>query len=300
VEVLANESSWFKHDSNARHDIKIQYLRSVHGNAGYGMFWMLIEIMRDSNDYCLKYNQMTFVALSREFDLTEVETRSFIDFCINTELLTKDNGIIYSESLLKRLDKLEERKRQLKLNGMKGGRPRKEQQEQAPEANSKLEAEPDKSKQQKPVRTKNATVAQYSVEVNQLTDLLVQKIKENNPKAQTPNFDQWRDSIRLMMENDKYEFEQIKKMIEWCQSDDFWKSNILSAKKLREKAGTLVLQMERGDDNGRVKTNIQRPKIEVGRFEEYNHSDISPERIEEIRGSARKVEELLRMRKVQG
>ncbi len=297
---MANESSWFKHDSNARHDIKIQYLRSVHGNAGYGMFWMLIEIMRDSNDYCLKYNQMTFVALSREFDLTEVETRSFIDFCINTELLTKDNGIIYSESLLKRLDKLEERKRQLKLNGMKGGRPRKEQQEQAPEATSQPELELDKPKKEKPVRTKNATVAQYSVEVNQLTDLLVEKIKENNPKAQTPNFNQWRDSIRLMMENDGYEFDQVRKMIEWCQSDEFWKSNILSAKKLREKAGTLVLQMNRGAENGRIATNQQRPKIEVGRFEEYNHSDISPERIEEIRGSARKVEELLRMRKVQG
>jgi hypothetical protein len=103
-----------------------------------------------------------------------------------------------------------------------------------------------------------------------------------------------------MMENDKYEFEQIKKMIEWCQSDDFWKSNILSAKKLREKAGTLILQMDRGGENGRVKTNSKRPQIEVGRFEEYNHTDISPERIEEIRGSARKVEELLRMRKVQG
>jgi hypothetical protein len=226
----------------------------------------------------------------------------FLLDCINEfDLFASDGNNFWSRSLKERMEFMNDKKQQYKENANKRWeKERQKQQEQATEETSQPEAEPDKPKQQKPVRTKNATVAQYSVEVNQLTDLLVQKIKENNPKAQTPNFDQWRDSIRLMMENDKYEFEQIKKMIEWCQSDDFWKSNILSAKKLREKAGTLILQMDRGGENGRVKTNSKRPQIEVGRFEEYNHSDISPERIEEIRGSARKVEELLRMRKVQG
>jgi hypothetical protein len=292
VEVLANESSWFKHDSNARHDIKIQYLRSVHGNAGYGMFWMIIEIMRDSNDYCLKYDLMTFIALSRELEMNHEQVRSFLDFCIQAELLIKDNGIIYSESLLKRLDKLEERKRQLKLNGMKGGRPKK----QATEPIETIEASIDKPKKEKPVTSQNATVAQYSVEVNQLTDLLIQKIKENNPNAKSPNFNNWCDSIRLLLENDGYSFDDTTHMIEFSQSNDFWKSNILSAKKLREKAGTLILQMRR--ENNGARQIHKRPIVEIAKYEGLNDCDVSPERLAEIRGKAREVEELLRMRKV--
>ncbi len=238
---------YFSHDSNARHDMKIQALRSVYGVSGYGKYWIMIEMLRESSDFRLRLNdRVLMIALSREFESTSDEAKKFVFDCIyEFGLFVCDDEFFWSDSLVQRMELAEVKRNANKANGIKGGRPRKEQQEQAPEASSELKPEPDKPKTEKPVRTKNATVAQYSVEVNQLTDLLVQKIKENNPKAQTPNFNQWRDSIRLMMENDGYEFMQIRKMIEWCQSDDFWKSNILSAKKLREKAGTIVLQMQR-------------------------------------------------------
>lgn len=276
---------------------------SVYGFEGYGWFWAIIESLRQSDSFEINFTSKNYLnGLAYLLRTDKKIAEKFLLDCINEfDLFSSDGDNFWSRSLKERMEFMNDKKQQYKENANKRWeKERQKQQEQATEATSQPEPELDKSKQQKPVRAKNATVAQYSVEVNQLTDLLVEKIKENNPKAQTPNFNQWRDSIRLMIENDKYEFEQIRKMIEYCQSDDFWKSNILSAKKLREKAGTLVLQMDRGGENGRVKTNQQRPKIEVGRFEEYNHSDISPERIEEIRGSARKVEELLRMRKVQG
>lgn len=246
--MLSNENNWFKHDSNARHDMKIQYLRSVYGNAGYGMFWMVIEIMRSTKSYCLSYNEMSFIALSRELELSVDKTKEFIDFCTKAELFTCDCTLFWSDSLLKRLDKFEEKKALYKANGLKGGRPRKERMEQPAESVEKTESIDDKPAKQKPVRTKNATVAQDttdSEEVIFLTDLLISEIKKNNPQAKSPsNISNWRNDIRLLLA-DGYTFTQIDSMIRWAQSDDFWKSNILSAKKLREKSSTLILQMQR-------------------------------------------------------
>jgi hypothetical protein len=287
------DAFYFSHDSNARSDLKIQALRSKYGVKGYGMYWIIIEMMRESKDHTLPHNQnFAYYGFANEFGCSPEEAKCFIQDCIyEFALFICDEQCFWSDSLNRRMDKYKQKSATKAENGMKGGRPRKEQQEKAPEATSQPEPELDKPKKEKPVRTKNATVAHYSVEVNQLTDLLVEKIKENNPKAQTPNFNQWRDSIRLMMEIDGYEFMQIRKMIEWCQSDDFWKSNILSAKKLREKAGTLILQMDRGGESGRVKTNSKRPIIEVAKFEGYNENIISDERMEEIRIKARQYEE---------
>lgn len=255
------------------------------------MYWVIIELMRDSSEYKLPIQRFTFLALAREFECSEEEAKQFINDCVyEFGLFICDDNFFWSDSLVRRMDVFNQKREMQRQKGRKGGLANK-QQEQAQEAISQLEQEQEKPKREKPVRTKNATVAHYSVEVNQLTDLLIRKIKENNPKAANPNFNQWCDSIRLMIENDKYEFEQIWKMIEFCQSDDFWKSNILSAKKLREKAGTLVLQMDRGAEGGRVKTNSKRPFVEVAKFEGYNENIISDERMEEIRIKARQYEE---------
>lgn len=39
--------------------------------------------------------------------------------------------------------------------------------------------------------------------------------------------------MRLTMERDKRTFDQLSNMIDWCQNDDFWMTNILSASALR-------------------------------------------------------------------
>lgn len=45
----------------------------------------------------------------------------------------------------------------------------------------------------------------------------------------------WADSMRLLHERDGHSWDEINSMIDWCQQDGFWKSNILSGEKLREK-----------------------------------------------------------------
>lgn len=45
----------------------------------------------------------------------------------------------------------------------------------------------------------------------------------------------WRDAARLLMDTDGRSERQVHNMIDWCQDDEFWRSNILSMPKLREK-----------------------------------------------------------------
>lgn len=66
---------------------------------------------------------------------------------------------------------------------------------------------------------------------------LFAKIQQNNPEHVDLTESQkqkWADHIRLMIERDKRTPKQIHNMIDWCQSDDFWKLNILSTAKLRK------------------------------------------------------------------
>lgn len=51
-----------------------------------------------------------------------------------------------------------------------------------------------------------------------------------------------RDAIRLMLDRDQRTPIQVENAIRWAQRDDFWRANILSPAKLREKYETLRLQ----------------------------------------------------------
>jgi predicted phage replisome organizer len=75
-----------------------------------------------------------------------------------------------------------------------------------------------------------------------LAKYLYEKMLLNNPEAKKPNFQVWANDVRLMIEIDERKPGQIKNMIEWCQKDSFWKANILSVKKLRDKYDQLKIK----------------------------------------------------------
>ncbi|PUB87046.1 MAG: hypothetical protein DBP02_02030 [gamma proteobacterium symbiont of Ctena orbiculata] len=55
------------------------------------------------------------------------------------------------------------------------------------------------------------------------------------PGQKKPNFNTWADDIRKMREIDKRTHDDIKAVFEWAHNDSFWKTNIRSPSKLREK-----------------------------------------------------------------
>ncbi len=52
----------------------------------------------------------------------------------------------------------------------------------------------------------------------------------------------WRRSARLLIDKDHRTVDQILAAIDWCQNDDFWRGNIMSMPKLRDKYDQLRLK----------------------------------------------------------
>ena len=81
----------------------------------------------------------------------------------------------------------------------------------------------------------------------------------NNPNHKKPKLEKWANDVRLMRIKDKRTEEQIMYVINWSQNNKFWKSNILSIAKLREKFDQLVIKIKSEKEN-KVNENFNKPK----------------------------------------
>ncbi len=71
-------------------------------------------------------------------------------------------------------------------------------------------------------------------------DLIVQAV----PGTKEPKLDKWANTIRLMRERDHLTHRQIAEVFLWANRDPFWKTNILSPDKLREKFPQLAAKSQ--------------------------------------------------------
>jgi len=89
-----------------------------------------------------------------------------------------------------------------------------------------------------------------------LVQLLVDLMAKNNPKSHIlknltkKKQEAWLSACRLMREKDERTPKEIEAIIKFSQSDEFWKSNILSMPKLREKFDQLWLKAQKSNYSG--------------------------------------------------
>lgn len=95
------------------------------------------------------------------------------------------------------------------------------------------------------------------LDVEQVCRHLADRIEANGSKRPTIT-KTWRDAARRLIDRDGRSVEQIIRAIDWCQDDDFWRSNILSMPKLREKYDQLRLAAQRNGTRGKPSTTDQR------------------------------------------
>ena len=115
--------NYFSHDSNARNDEKLVCLRMKHGAAGYGVYFMILERMRDEKNYkCARdYNMIAF-DLRVDAGLVKSVVENFGLFQFEEE-----NGqkLFYSKSFLDRMEKRDNVSRVRAEAGKKGGASRR-------------------------------------------------------------------------------------------------------------------------------------------------------------------------------
>lgn len=118
------ETCYFSHDANAKDDFKIMLLIEELGLEGYGIFWILIETLREQQNY--KYPLRLLSVLARKYNTTlaklEVVVRNYHLFVI------EDDCFFYSSSLNRRMQKMEEVREQRVLSAKIGAQKRKQKQ----------------------------------------------------------------------------------------------------------------------------------------------------------------------------
>jgi hypothetical protein len=86
-------------------------------------------------------------------------------------------------------------------------------------------------------------------DVERLCAHLADRIEGNGSKRPAIT-KRWRDAARLLLDSDNRTEQQVISAIDWCQDHEFWRANILSMPKLREKYDQLRLQATRENGSG--------------------------------------------------
>lgn len=103
---MSKDCYYFTHDSNAKDDPKCVLLIEQLGMEGYGIYWMLIETLRDQPDYT--YPVANIPALARRYNTSAEKVRTVV---YNYALFTvKEDRIFFSESLNRRMQLFNERR----------------------------------------------------------------------------------------------------------------------------------------------------------------------------------------------
>jgi hypothetical protein len=111
---MDKQAFYFSHDSNARNDIKIMKLRRKHGMTGYGIYWCIIEILRETSDYRLSVQDIEDIAfqLGEASDTVSSVVNDFGLFHI-------EPTAFYSNRLNRNMQKFNSKKRAQSAGGKK-------------------------------------------------------------------------------------------------------------------------------------------------------------------------------------
>ena len=100
------------------------------------------------------------------------------------------------------------------------------------------------------VQVKDVPAITSRPDVERLCRHLADRIEANGCRRPAVT-KKWRDAARLMIDRDHLTEQQIMTAIDWCQDNEFWRSNILSMPKLREQYDQLRMQASRKPVNSR-------------------------------------------------
>lgn len=129
----------------------------------------------------------------------------------------------------------------------------------------------------KNVKNVKNDIKTYSSEIIRMADRLKFLILQNNPGAKTPtDLTKWQVDFDKMKRLDNRTDEQIFAVMEFSQKDPFWKANILSAGKLREKFDTLLLQKDR------PKPQQKSGPVNKANFEQRKYTDEDFEKLYKV------------------
>ena len=114
---MSKDAYYFSHDSNARNDQRLMKVRMQYGMEGYGVYFGIIEILREQKDYTLTFDDIDSISFDLRVDKQKIE-----DIVENYDLFEiKGHTMFYSKSLKRRLECMDVKKKKRQEAGRLGG-----------------------------------------------------------------------------------------------------------------------------------------------------------------------------------
>lgn len=131
---MKKDTFYFPHDSNAQHDPKCAALIHDFGMEGYGLYWMVIELLHQQAGGKLEKFPKLFDGIAHDFMVKkDLIVKLFEALLHDYILLQEDEKYIWSDRVLRNLD-IREEKRVIKaeagrIGGIKSGISRSKKQD---------------------------------------------------------------------------------------------------------------------------------------------------------------------------
>jgi len=113
----------------------------------------------------------------------------------------------------------------------------------------------------------DASITEIRPDVERLCTQLADAIQTNGSRRPKITL-RWREACRLMLDRDGRSEEQISRAIAWCQTDEFWRANVLSMPKLRDQYDRLRLAAQRPTARASPRRGVGSATATQGAWEE--------------------------------
>ena len=184
---------YFQHDFFARQDKKITFMLRRLGHKGYACFFLLLEILSTSDNYRQDTNdEIGMEHLQEELLLSsQDELKNVLSVLIESGLIISDENFIYSNGLLKQMNKIYE-KAETNRNNRLG---KKKEPEQIEQINELIKVDREKKDQKPDSYVKLPESFNHSQEVSSMNDLdeFLYNLVENN-QATIRDITKWKNT----------------------------------------------------------------------------------------------------------
>jgi hypothetical protein len=257
---MNKDAYYFPHFSNARHDRKIKRLRKELGIEGYGIYFMILEVLRDQEDF--SYPMSDIDLLADEFNTSEQKIEVVVT---NYGLFKIDQDkFFYSIKLIEYLKPYLERSKRARDAALKrwhGNSHANADANALPEQSAGNASKVNESKRED---SKDDVGKDFPDAVIRIANLLKDSICRWDPdhkyNINPPAMKRWYMDIEKAMRLDKRTEEQLEFMIRYIFEKNtrvagMWQPNIQSGNKLRDKFDQVKGMIK--NENKNQKTNGQ-------------------------------------------
>ncbi len=231
---MKKDAYYFPHFSNARNDAKLIKIRRVLGIEGYGIYFMLLEVLREQTGF--KFPLHGVEDLAYEWHVSKEKIFSVINdfgaFEIIDNEFTSSKLILYLQPYIEKSERarVAAKTRWDKIKSNANADANALPQQSKSNASKVKESKVKESKEDKTLKPPTKTEVLAREILNEVHSLFDSKyFKDEKSK------NNWIAEIDKLLRLDKEDKRTIIEVVKFGRTDEFWKTNFLSIGSIRSK-----------------------------------------------------------------